>query len=125
MPTNFERSEPVERSSSFQRKHLEEQDASSNRGSESYELSSDIRDRQVEAIRVSGQPCFGFFYYETITCKAFAGRVGAVSMRLCSIRIKNLRSFYGSKTEQVLLALFNFAPAARYTAKTNFTCSFK
>ena len=55
MPTNLECSGPeaIDRSGSFQRKHLEEHDGSKYRSSGSYELSSDIRDRQVEAIRVS------------------------------------------------------------------------
>ena len=41
----------VNRSSSFQRKHLEEQDLRQNH--QSYELSSDIQDKQIEVLRVS------------------------------------------------------------------------
>lgn len=52
MPSKLERSNSLERSGSIQRKHLEEQDASYSRTA-AYELSSDIRDRQVEALRVS------------------------------------------------------------------------
>jgi len=41
----------VERSGSFQRKHLEEQDMRL-RQSDGYELSADLRDRQLELLRV-------------------------------------------------------------------------
>ncbi|CAK8677657.1 unnamed protein product [Clavelina lepadiformis] len=44
------RNTSIDRSGSFQRKHLEEQDARLSH-SDSYELSSDIRDKQVEAVR--------------------------------------------------------------------------
>ena len=51
MPSNHDQS-AVERSDSFQRKLLEEREKNSHRTAR-YELSSDIRDKQVEVIRVS------------------------------------------------------------------------
>ena len=46
----------IERSGSFQRKHLEEQDMRLRKDSD-YELSADLRDRQLEVLRVINLYC--------------------------------------------------------------------
>lgn len=53
----------IERSASLQRKHLEEQDAR-HRQSDCYELSSDLKDKQLAVLRVISQTHNILFCYD-------------------------------------------------------------
>ncbi|XP_039260714.1 uncharacterized protein LOC120336967 [Styela clava] len=81
----------VKRSSSFQRKHLEEQDVRTR--TESYELSSDLFDKQIEALRK--------FYGGADNCER-AARIIQEAYRAYRMKL-NFRKIRKSKTRRLTL----------------------